>query len=124
MRALFDLKHPAQIHFFVPLMDALKDSGHEIIVTSRAKDETLDLLGESVRDRSMAEASGRWTLASRPAGEDDGSMTRWAARGIAVLCLAVFAACGGAAGPGSSVPGTTRADGPGTTASVPGSQTR
>ncbi len=44
MRALFDLKHPAQVRFFEPVVRALTADGDEVLVTSRAKDETLPLL--------------------------------------------------------------------------------
>jgi predicted glycosyltransferase len=44
MKVLFDLKHPAQAQFFKDAIAILRDEGHEILVTSRAKDETTDLL--------------------------------------------------------------------------------
>lgn len=44
MRVLCDLKHPADVHFFRPLITALRRDGDEVLVTSRAKDETLELL--------------------------------------------------------------------------------
>jgi len=44
MRALFDLRHPAQVHFFKDLIGVLRRSGDEVLVTSRDKDETLELL--------------------------------------------------------------------------------
>jgi predicted glycosyltransferase len=46
MHALFDLKHPAQVNFFRPAIAALMERGHEVMVTSRDKDETVELLGE------------------------------------------------------------------------------
>jgi len=44
MRVLCDLKHPADVHFFRPLVEALQQAGDEVLLTSRRKDETLDLL--------------------------------------------------------------------------------
>jgi len=44
MRVLCDLKHPADVHFFRPLIRALDRDGDTVLVTSRAKDETLELL--------------------------------------------------------------------------------
>ena len=44
MKILFDLKHPAQVHFFRHVIESLRTGGHEVLVTSRDKDETLALL--------------------------------------------------------------------------------
>jgi len=44
MRVLIDLKHPAQVRFFQPIIEALHRGGDEVLVTSRAKDETEELL--------------------------------------------------------------------------------
>jgi len=44
MRVLFDLVHPAQVHFFKNVVGVLKQQGHEVLVTSRKKDVTLELL--------------------------------------------------------------------------------
>ena len=44
MRVLLDLKHPAQVLFFKDLVRVLRGRGDDILVTSRAKDETLELL--------------------------------------------------------------------------------
>ncbi len=46
MKVLFDINHPAHVHFFRNPIQLLKDTGHEVIVTSRDKDVTLDLLEE------------------------------------------------------------------------------
>ncbi len=44
VRILIDMVHPAHVHFFRPLLARLKERGHELFVTSRDKDCTLDLL--------------------------------------------------------------------------------
>lgn len=46
MRAIFDLKHPAQVRFFEPVVRALEKEGAQILVTARDKDETVLLLQE------------------------------------------------------------------------------
>jgi predicted glycosyltransferase len=45
MRILFDLKHPAQVHFFKHPIRSLTAAGDDVLVTARAKDETTVLLG-------------------------------------------------------------------------------
>jgi len=44
MRILFDLKHPAQVHFFKHPIRILSAAGDQVLVTARAKDETTALL--------------------------------------------------------------------------------
>ena len=44
MRILFDITHPAHVHFFRNPIRILVDSGHTVKVTSRDKDCTLQLL--------------------------------------------------------------------------------
>jgi uncharacterized protein len=44
MRVLFDLLHPAHVHVFRNAITELRAQGHEVIVTSRDKDQTLYLL--------------------------------------------------------------------------------
>jgi predicted glycosyltransferase len=44
MRFLVDIGHPAHVHFFRPVITALKRSGHEVCVSARDKDVTLRLL--------------------------------------------------------------------------------
>lgn len=46
MKFLFDLNHPAHVHFFCHPMRLLKDRGHEVLVTSREKEMALPLLDE------------------------------------------------------------------------------
>ena len=38
MRFLFDLQHPAHLHFFRPLLGRLQAEGHQICITARDKD--------------------------------------------------------------------------------------
>ena len=44
MKILFDLLHPAHVHFFRNAIDILSAQGNKILVTARDKDVTLDLL--------------------------------------------------------------------------------
>ena len=44
MRVLFDIVHPAQVHFFKNAIRLLKKRGARVLVTSRKKDVALDLL--------------------------------------------------------------------------------
>ena len=44
MRILFDITHPAHVHFFRNPIRMLTEAGHVVKVTSRSKDCTLDLL--------------------------------------------------------------------------------
>ena len=44
MRILFDITHPAHVHFFRNPINLLQDAGHEVSVTTRDKDCTLELL--------------------------------------------------------------------------------
>jgi len=46
MRILIEILHPAHVHFFRNFAAEMIDSGHDVIVTSRDKDVTLDLLDE------------------------------------------------------------------------------
>ena len=46
MKVLFDINHPAHVHFFRNPAALLKAEGHEIVFTSRKKDVTLDLLAQ------------------------------------------------------------------------------
>lgn len=43
MKFLFDLQHPAHLHFFRPLIERLKKEGHMIKITGRDKDILVDL---------------------------------------------------------------------------------
>lgn len=44
MRILIEITHPAHVHFFRNPIQLLQDAGHEVRITSRDKDCTLDLL--------------------------------------------------------------------------------
>lgn len=44
MRLLFDIGHPAHVHYFRNLVSLLEEGGHEVLVTSREKDIALQLL--------------------------------------------------------------------------------
>ena len=44
MRILIEITHPAHVHFFRNPIRLLQDAGHEVRITSRDKDCTLDLL--------------------------------------------------------------------------------
>ncbi len=46
MKLLIDISHPAHVHFFRHPLRLLRARGHEVLVTSRAKEVTLDLLRE------------------------------------------------------------------------------
>ena len=44
MRILIDILHPAHVHFFRNFRQVMQDSGHDVLVTARDKDLTLELL--------------------------------------------------------------------------------
>ena len=44
MRVLFDMGHPAHVHFFKNIINNLKRDGHEVKITARNKEVTLALL--------------------------------------------------------------------------------
>ena len=44
MKVLFDIVHPAQVHFFKNLIGRLQSGGHEVLVAGREKDVALNLL--------------------------------------------------------------------------------
>ena len=44
MKILIDVKHPAHVHFFKYFIKIMEERGHKILVTSRKKDVTIDLL--------------------------------------------------------------------------------
>lgn len=46
MRFLIDVTHPAHVHFFRPLVGRLRREGHEVLLTARDKDVTLELCAE------------------------------------------------------------------------------
>ena len=46
MNILFDIGHPAHVHFFRHPIRILREHGHNIVVTSRIKEFALELLDE------------------------------------------------------------------------------
>ncbi len=46
MRILIDILHPAHVHFFRNFHDEMADRGHELCITARDKDRSVDLLRE------------------------------------------------------------------------------
>ena len=46
MRILVDITHPAHVHFFRNAIDIWKSNGHEVAITAREKDITINLLNE------------------------------------------------------------------------------
>ena len=46
MKILIDILHPAHVHFFRNFRTDMIELGHEIVVTAREKDVTVDLLEE------------------------------------------------------------------------------
>ena len=46
MNILFDINHPAHVHFFKNAIKILENSNHNIIITAREKEMTTYLLGK------------------------------------------------------------------------------
>jgi predicted glycosyltransferase len=44
MRILIDVLHPAHVHFFRNFYEEMSDRGHELCITARSKDQSLELL--------------------------------------------------------------------------------
>jgi predicted glycosyltransferase len=44
MRILIDILHPAHVHFFRNFSEVMSDRGHELCITARDKDRSVDLL--------------------------------------------------------------------------------
>lgn len=71
MRILFDIVHPAQVHFFKNAIWRLQDRGDEVVVTARKKDIALDLLGvlgieyTCISDKGSNLAAMGWELLVR-----------------------------------------------------------
>ena len=66
MKFLFDLNHPAHVHFFRKPIEILQDQGHKIIVTSRIKEmavPVLEELGLQHIPLSAHKQKGLWGLA-------------------------------------------------------------
>lgn len=58
MKILIDVNHPAHIHYFKNLIWILTNNGHEILVISREKEVTIDLL-EKYQFRYLNRGKGR-----------------------------------------------------------------
>lgn len=71
MRILIDILHPAHVHFFRQFRAAMIERGHEILVTARDKDLTLELLRDFAIPATVLSAQRRgrlglaWELATR-----------------------------------------------------------
>lgn len=64
MKFLFDLNHPAHVHFFRHPIRILKDRGHEILVTSRMKEIAIPLLDElGLQHKVLSSQKGSGALA-------------------------------------------------------------
>lgn len=64
VRILIDVVHPAQAHFFRPLVERLRARGHEILVASREKDCTVALLDAfRISHTPLTTAARGWGLA-------------------------------------------------------------
>ncbi|MFP4433420.1 MAG: DUF354 domain-containing protein [Phycisphaerae bacterium] len=59
MKVLVDVTHPAHVHFFRHAMDALRQDGHDVIITARDKDITLALLDEMNLEYHVLGSAGR-----------------------------------------------------------------
>jgi len=62
MRVLIDVMHPAHVHFFRNFHNEMQARGHDVVITARAKDRSLELLeayGLPYRHLSTQTASGR-----------------------------------------------------------------
>ncbi|MEM7129641.1 MAG: DUF354 domain-containing protein [Chloroflexota bacterium] len=64
MRILFDIGHPGHVHFFKHAIQHLQNSGHEISISARDKDVTLDLLESYGFPYRMLSGmgNGKWSL--------------------------------------------------------------
>ena len=63
MRVLFDVCHPAHVHLFKHAIAELEATGHEVLVTSREKEVTLDLLDAYGIDHEVLSTQGEGGLA-------------------------------------------------------------
>lgn len=64
MRIIFEITHPAHVHFFRNPIRILEEDGHELLVTSRDKDCTLDLLSRyDIENHCLSQQSGNGVFA-------------------------------------------------------------
>jgi predicted glycosyltransferase len=62
-KVLVDINHPAHVHFFRNPIQQIIDKGHEVLITSREKDVTLNLLDEyQLPHRTLSSAAGGGAL--------------------------------------------------------------
>ena len=59
MKVLFDINHPAHVHFFKNPAELLRASGHETLFTSRDKDVTLALFDELGMEHQVLSSVGK-----------------------------------------------------------------
>lgn len=59
MKILFDINHPAHVHFFKNPARILKNKGHKIFFTSRRKECTVDLLNKLGLDHQQLSGIGK-----------------------------------------------------------------
>lgn len=63
MKFLFDINHPAHVHFFRHPIALLRARGHDIVVTSRAKEMAMPLLDElGIAHRPLSAMKGKGLL--------------------------------------------------------------
>ncbi|MCK5580043.1 MAG: DUF354 domain-containing protein [Candidatus Omnitrophica bacterium] len=64
MNILFDINHPAHVHYFRNAIGLLQKQGHQIFVTARDKDVTLQLLDSfNLKHQNLSTAqNGLWKL--------------------------------------------------------------
>ena len=79
MKVLFDITHPAHVHLFRHAIGELIEQGHEVLVTSREKDLTIDLLDSYEMDHV--------NLSKKRNGEF-GTVIEWTKREIKLLLVA------------------------------------
>lgn len=61
MNVVFDIVHPADVHFFARCIHALKQRGDHVLVTSRQKDITLELLnGLGIAHHKISRKGSGW----------------------------------------------------------------
>ncbi len=64
MKFLFDINHPAHVHFFRHPIRMLRERGHDIVVTSRVKEMAVPLLDELGIEHIILSTQGKGGLLS------------------------------------------------------------
>ena len=80
MRVLFDVSHPAHVHLFKHAIRELENEGHDVLVTSREKDLTTDLLDAYGIDHTPISAKGETKISL---------ITEWIGREIRMMSAAL-----------------------------------